>query len=153
MSYNTFWSDYRTLHEKAQTMLFNFLAVAAGGAIGAAGRYGVALATQALIPSEHALAGFPVATIFVNIVGCFVIGFASHFFMQADFPTSGSWKLFCITGILGGFTTFSTFSLESIDLLQSGATGLGALYIGLSLALCLVGVFAGRLLAQIIWKA
>ncbi|WP_102380385.1 fluoride efflux transporter CrcB [Raoultibacter timonensis] len=137
-------------------MLFSFLAVAAGGAIGAAGRYGVALATQALIPSEHALAGFPVATIFVNIVnivGCFVIGFASHFFMQADFPTSGSWKLFCITGILGGFTTFSTFSLESIDLLQSGATGLGALYIGLSLALCLVGVFAGRLLAQIIWKA
>ena len=153
MSYNTFWFDYRTLHEKAQTMLFNFLAVAAGGAIGAAGRYGVALATQALIPSEHALAGFPVATIFVNIVGCFVIGFASHFFMQADFSTSGSWKLFCITGILGGFTTFSTFSLESIDLLQSGATGLGALYIGLSLALCLVGVFAGRLLAQIIWKA
>lgn len=134
-------------------MLFNILAVAAGGAIGAAARYGAALATQALMPTEHALAGFPVATIFVNVVGCFIIGFASHFFMQADFPSKSTWQLFCVTGALGGFTTFSTFSLESIDLLQSGATGLGIAYIGLSLALCLVGVVAGRFLAQLIWKA
>ncbi len=133
-------------------MLFNIFAVAAGGAIGAVARYGSALATQAIIPAEHALAGFPVATIFVNIVGCFIIGFASHFFMQNEFPGSGTWKLFCVTGVLGGFTTFSTFSLESIDLLQSGATGLGLIYIAASLALCLIGVVAGRLLAQLIWK-
>lgn len=132
-------------------MFLNILAVAAGGAIGAVGRYLIALAAQAAIPAEHALAGFPIATIFVNIVGCFAIGFASHFFMQNEFPGSGAWKLFCITGTLGGFTTFSTFSLESIDLLQSGATGLGVVYIGLSLALCLIGVVAGRFLAQLIW--
>lgn len=133
-------------------MLFNILAVAAGGAIGAVARYGAALATQAIVPVGHALAGFPVATIFVNIVGCFIIGFASHFFMQNEFPGSSTWKLFCVTGVLGGFTTFSTFSLESIDLLQSGATGLGLIYIAASLALCLIGVVAGRLLAQLIWK-
>ena len=134
-------------------MLFNILAVAAGGALGATARYGAALATQTLIPAEHALAGFPVATMFVNVLGCFVIGFASHFFMQNEFPGSGTWKLFCITGALGGFTTFSTFSLESIDLIQSGATGLGLVYIAASLAFCLIGVVAGRLLAQMIWKA
>lgn len=133
-------------------MLFNILAVAAGGAIGAVARYAAALTTQAIAPAEHALAGFPVATIFVNIVGCFAIGFASHFFLQNEFPGNSTWKLFCITGILGGFTTFSTFSLESIDLLQSGATGVGLAYITASLVLCLVGVVAGRACAQLIWK-
>lgn len=133
-------------------MLFNLIAVAAGGAIGAVARYGAALATQAVVPAGHTLAGFPLATISVNVIGCFIIGFASHFFLQNDFPGSSTWKLFCVTGILGGFTTFSTFSLESVDLLQSGATGLGIAYIAASLALCLVGVVAGRLLAQLIWK-
>lgn len=133
-------------------MLFNILAVAAGGALGAVARYGTTLATQLLFPAGHTLAGFPVATLFVNILGCFIIGFASHFFIQNDFPSHDTWKLFCITGVLGGFTTFSAFSLESIDLLQSGATGLGLAYIAASLVCCLAGVVAGRFAAQLIWK-
>ncbi|MEG1831696.1 MAG: fluoride efflux transporter CrcB [Raoultibacter sp.] len=133
-------------------MLFNILAVAAGGAIGASSRYGIGLFVGSFIPAHHALAGFPLATLLVNSVGCFVIGFASHFFTQTTMTGKDLWQLFCITGVLGGFTTFSTFSLESITLLQGGNTAAGCLYIALSLLSCLVGVFLGRTLAQLIWR-
>ena len=128
------------------------LAVAAGGAIGAVARYAVALATQALMPTDHVLAGFPVATLLVNIIGCFVIGFASYFFIHNDFPSHETWRLFSITGVLGGFTTFSAFSLETVELFQAGSTGFGIIYLGASLTCCLVGVVAGRFFAHVITK-
>ena len=83
----------------------------------------------------------------MNLVGSFLIGVFSiclpHFF-----PTNRDVLLFLTTGVLGGFTTFSTFSLETITLIEGGQYGIAAGYMALSLAACIAGVFAGRLLAR-----
>lgn len=109
----------------------NVLLVALGGGIGAALRYGVSLLP---ISGE-----FPGATLLTNIIGAFVIGLIAG--QAGKLPSGG--VLFLKTGVCGGFTTFSTFSLETVMLLQNGRYGLGAFYIVLSLACCLIGVMAG----------
>ena len=110
----------------------NVLLVALGGGIGAALRYGISLLP---ISGE-----FPGATLLTNFIGAFVIGLIA---VQAGKLSSGG-VLFLKTGVCGGFTTFSTFSLESLTLLEHGRTGLFALYALLSVALCLVGVWLGK---------
>ena len=107
-------------------MFSNFLAVGAGGAIGAMGRYAVGL-----IPALQRGA-FPLHTLLINLGGAILIGMAA--------ASAQRWTV----GICGGFTTFSTFSLESLTLLENGRTGLFALYALLSVALCLVGVWLGK---------
>lgn len=118
-------------------MFSNFLAVGAGGAIGAMGRYAVGL-----IPALQRGA-FPLHTLLINLVGAILIGMAAAS-AQRWTDLSPTLLLFWRLGICGGFTTFSTFSLESLTLLESGRTGLFALYALLSVALCLVGVWLGR---------
>lgn len=126
-------------------MVLNVLAVAGGGAIGAVCRYLIGLAVGR-IGSEVAFWGmFPLSTFLANAIGCFAIGLLSSAF---DGPLSGrsELRLFAITGIMGGFTTFSTFGLETVTLFQDGAWGMAALNAVLSFAVCIACVVVGRAL-------
>ncbi|MEA4942222.1 MAG: fluoride efflux transporter CrcB [Oscillibacter sp.] len=116
----------------------NFLVVGLGGGLGAAARYGIGL-----LPWRGS---FPILTLFINLLGAAVIGFLTGFAAQRQIgPRS---LLFWKTGVCGGFTTFSTFSLEAMQLLSAGERGLAALYILLSLAGCLLGVWLGYTLSR-----
>lgn len=95
---------------------------------------------------------FPVATFFVNLLGCFLIGLFSVF-IPGVWPEKPEYLLFATTGVLGGFTTFSTFSLESLSLLQEGQYLIAGAYVLGTVALCLVGVALGRLAGQAVMGA
>ena len=116
----------------------NFLAVGLGGALGAAGRYAVSL-----IPSK---AAFPLLTLATNLLGAVLIGLIVGLSAGGRLPAR--WTLFWKTGVCGGFTTFSTFSLEAWRLLESGRWMLGAAYMVLSVGLCLGGVVLGQMLGK-----
>lgn len=115
--------------------------VALGGAVGAVGRYLLGLAP--IFPKS----GFPCATLLINLIGAFAIGLIAEAAARRGVQNSGA-VLFLKVGVCGGFTTFSTFSLETITLLSQGKTAVGMLYICASVALCLLGVLAGQWLAQ-----
>lgn len=119
-----------------------FLWVALGGAAGAMLRYAISL-----IPVRGS---FPVLTLFTNLLGALLIGLIAGAAEWAH--PSPNLVLFAKTGLCGGFTTFSTFSLESYALLKAGRRGAAALYILLSVGLCLLGVWLGRLLAARIFQ-
>lgn len=131
-------------------MIAQVCAVAAGGAIGAVGRYLVGLATPALVAALHLPGSFPFATFAANFLGCFAIGALSVFFDEGPHKQAGAWRLFAITGVLGGFTTFSTFGLETIQLIERGAFGMAGANVAFSLAACLAGVVLGRALMRAI---
>jgi CrcB protein len=90
------------------------VAVACGGALGASLRFAVGRFCEA----TWAAARFPIATLFVNILGCFIIGFIAALSLRSEVPAL--LRLFLVTGIVGGFTTFSAFGLESVSLLRAG---------------------------------
>ena len=115
-----------------------FLAVGLGGAFGAMGRYGISL-----LPLKSA---FPWLTLLTNVLGALVIGFVVG--VTADNTASPNTVLFWKTGVCGGFTTFSTFSLEALTLLEKKAYLAGSCYIILSVVFCLAGVICGRRLAM-----
>lgn len=131
-------------------MLVNIIAVAGGGAIGAVCRYLVGVLVGRVGADAAFWGAFPLSTFLANVLGCFAIGFLSVAF---DGPYAGKdqARLFAITGIMGGFTTFSTFSLETIALFQDGAWGMAALNVVLSLSACLFGVVLGRLAASAVF--
>ena len=126
--------------------MLELCAVAFGGALGAVGRYAVGLAVAALAP-ETFLGGFPVATLIANVFGCFVIGVLSALF-EGPFAGRDHVRLFAVTGVLGGFTTFSTFSIETVQLLESGAWRMAGANAAVSLGACLAGVMAGRVIVH-----
>ena len=115
----------------------NVLAVGLGGAIGAVLRY---LLGQAIL---RLAGGFPLGTFCVNIVGCFAIGVIVAL-AGRNSGIDPRLVLFLQTGICGGFTTFSTFSLESLILLEEGRLTIGVLYIILSILLGLAALLAAR---------
>ena len=119
-----------------------FLIVFLGGGIGAAMRHGVNLVSARLLGTA-----FPYATLFENVTGSLVMGvLAGYFAFKGDI--SQSWRLFLTTGILGGYTTFSAFSLDTALLYQRGELGLAALYVLASVALSIGGLFAGLALVR-----
>ncbi len=118
-------------------MIKNLLLVALGGGIGSMLRYAGSLLVGSKI--------FPYATLSVNIIGSFIIGIVFAISLK-DAAFSNSWKLFIATGICGGFTTFSAFSLENMGLLQSGKYGLAFMYIALSIVLGIAATFFGYFL-------
>src|SRR6185503_14185736 len=106
-----------------------FLIVFLGGGVGAALRHGVNLGSARLLGTA-----FPFATLFENVTGSFVMGLlAAYFAFKGD--ASQHWRLFFTTGILGGYTTFSAFSLDVALQYERGALGLAAVYILLSVGL------------------
>jgi CrcB protein len=116
--------------------------VVLGGAIGTFGRY--AISTLALPISR----GFPWGTIIINVTGCAVIGFFGTLTLaHGRFPVSDNLRLFVMVGICGGYTTFSAFSLQTLDLMRSGATLRAALNVAVSVVLCMLAVWAGHLVA------
>lgn len=115
------------------------LCVGAGGFIGAVLRYGAGF----LVPAAE----FPLSTFLVNLLGAVLIGAVVEA-AEAGCVFSPNTVLFLKTGLCGGFTTFSTFSLETLNLLESGQVALGAGYAAASVACCVAGVVAGRLMAR-----
>lgn len=116
----------------------NFLFVGSGGALGAILRYSIGL-----IPYKG---DFPVLTLVTNLLGAFFIGLISGAAEKKGL--SDNLVLFLKTGVCGGFTTFSTFSLESYKLIQSNHLVPAIIYVVLSVGLCLAGVFFGMFLAK-----
>ena len=120
-----------------------FLIVFLGGGLGAALRHGVNLLSARLFGSA-----FPWHTLIENVTGSLVMGvLAGYFAFKAD-PSSQHWRLFLTTGILGGYTTFSAFSLDSVLLYERGEMALAALYVLASVALSIGGLFAGLALVR-----
>jgi CrcB protein len=115
-------------------MLKNLLLVGLGGSIGSMARYAVSL----LIRSKS----FPYATLSVNIIGSFIIGVVFAMSIK-ETGLSNNWRLFLATGICGGFTTFSAFSLENMELLQNGKIGMALSYIIFSILLGVIATFLG----------
>lgn len=121
------------------------LAVMAGGALGSLARWGVALWFANQPWSEK----FPWATLVVNIVGSFLIGFLAELMIEdGPFFLGSGVRALLLVGILGGFTTFSAFSLQTLALMREGEFALAVWNIFLSVALCLLAVWIGTLLAQ-----
>ena len=111
--------------------------IAAGSALGGVSRYLLSGILQ-----RAAGAGFPVGTLVVNITGSFLLGLFLRY--AVDTPTlTPEWRAFLTIGFCGGYTTFSTFSYETVALLEDGQWGQAASYVGLSLALALIGVMLG----------
>jgi CrcB protein len=116
--------------------------VAAGGALGSAVRYLVNVAAGHLLGPE-----FPWGTLTVNIAGSFVMGLMIAL-MALKMQVSQEVRAFLTTGILGGFTTFSAFSLDFAVLVERREAGLAALYVIASVALSLAAIFAGLKLGR-----
>ncbi len=122
----------------------NVMWVAFGGALGAMARYGVNGW------SERALSGiFPWHTFLVNVLGCFTIGVVAELTASRT-EISQPVRLFLMTGILGGFTTFSAFALDFAELVERRAMMQAGTYVFGSVACSLVGVFAGLILVRAI---
>ena len=118
------------------------LIVAAAGAAGAVGRY-------ALSGWVYELAGerLPWGTLAVNVIGCFAIGYVMHASL-ATTAISPEWRLAIGTGFLGAFTTFSTFSYETVREIERGAWGAAGANIALNVAIGIPATFAGLYLAR-----
>lgn len=127
-------------------VLVNCLAVGAGGFIGSVARYLAGLLPAAL-GAKGVLGGFPIATFSINVVGAFAIGFIVAWATR-NTQMSPEMLLLLKAGVCGGFTTFSTFSLESMQLIEAGAWAMAVAYMVLSVGACLIAVFAGDLLAS-----
>jgi CrcB protein len=113
----------------------NYLIVSLGAAIGGAGRYWLSNFVYKFLPSN-----FPYGTLTVNIIGSFILGIIIYFFDSRELISPGL-RLFLTIGFCGGFTTFSTFSFETINLIRNAEYLYAALNILSSVILCLLVVF------------
>jgi CrcB protein len=121
-----------------------YLWVALGSALGGALRYGLG---RHMLP--HHSASFPWSTVVINVLGSFVIGFFGTLTVAGSrWAVPESVRIFVMIGICGGFTTFSSFSLQTFDLMRTGAWSKALLNIGLSVLLCLGAVALGHWIAQ-----
>jgi CrcB protein len=111
--------------------------IAAGSALGGMSRYLLGGVIQ-----RAGGAGFPLGTLVINLTGSFLLGLFLRY--AVDTPTlTPEWRAFLTVGFCGGYTTFSTFSYETVALLEDGQWGRAAAYVGLSLGLALIGVLLG----------
>ncbi len=116
--------------------------IAAGGATGALMRYWMSNGIYALLGR-----GFPYGTLTVNVVGSLLMGFC-YVFMIERMDVSVEWRAALMIGLLGAFTTFSTFSIETLNLLESGEQMKAALNILLSVTLCILGCWIGMIVGS-----
>lgn len=123
-------------------MALNLIAVGIGGFLGSVARYLTGLFFKNTINPD-----FPVATLVVNVVGGFIIGFIMESTRESN-KMDEKLKLFLTTGLMGGLTTFSTFSYETMKMFESGKVLAGGLNTVLNVALSLLGTYTGILLAR-----
>jgi CrcB protein len=123
--------------------MYSFLLVGAGGAIGAMARFGFASFVGRLWPM-----GFPLATLLINMIGSVAMGIFIGLMARFLPPWQGDARLFVAVGILGGFTTFSTFSLDTVALIERGELLQASAYVLLSVVLCLIGLYLGLLVTR-----
>ena len=129
---------------KGLALVSSFIWVALGGAVGSVARFGVNLTAPRLLGAD-----FPWATLIVNILGSLIMGFLAAFLAEkhSDQPDL---QLFLLTGVLGGFTTFSAFSLDVFNLVQRGESSTAMIYASASVVLSIVAVFAGFVVSRAI---
>jgi CrcB protein len=128
-------------------LMTNILLVGTGGFIGSVLRYAVSGYVQQAMKSV----GFPYGTLAVNMLGCFVIGFLAQLAESRGLFTSES-RLFVFVGILGGFTTFSTFGNETFNLLRDSQMMSALANVGANVILGLFAVWLGRTVSFMIWR-
>jgi CrcB protein len=120
----------------------NYILVFIGGGLGSTLRYFVNVVIPRLLGAD-----FPYHTFIINITGSTVMGLiAGYFAFRGD--ASQSWRLFLMTGILGGYTTFSAYSLDAAVLYERGAIGLALVYVVGSVVFSIAGLFAGLALMR-----
>ena len=124
--------------------MYPWIAVAAGGAIGSLVRHGV----NRLVHQQWPLLRFPVATVLVNITGCIAIGVLAGLVATGRLPMRSPWREFTIVGILGGFTTFSTFGLDTVTLMKAGDSTQALLNVLVQVVCGVGGVYAGLVLVE-----
>jgi CrcB protein len=121
-----------------------FVIVFLGGGLGAALRHGVNIAASRMLGTA-----FPYGTLFINVAGSFAMGLIAELFaLKAGLPQH--WRLFLTTGILGGFTTFSAFSLEAALLYERGQAASAAVYVVASVVLAIGALFAGMAIVRVV---
>lgn len=123
--------------------MFQLLLVMTGGALGSGARYLTGRATLALFGI-----GFPYGTLAVNLIGGLAMGLLVG--VLARVSVSGmNWHLFLAIGVLGGYTTFSSFSLDVANMIQRGDLGVAALYVTVSVVGSIAALFAGLVLVRV----
>jgi CrcB protein len=124
--------------------MINYLVVSAGAAIGGAFRYGISSYIQ-----KHISVIFPYGTLIVNVVGSFILGFVMFYFNEKEL-IGNELRLFLTVGFCGGFTTFSTFSYETIKLFLDTEYLLATYNIIFNIILCLIGIYLAYFLSKLI---
>jgi fluoride exporter len=133
----------RLIFNRQHMNMTSLLMVGAGGFLGSVTRY-----VTVYFVDRKMNALFPYGTLTVNILGSFILGLVLGITYKTPSPGNSNWKLFLTTGFCGGFTTFSTFALDNINLLEQKVAGVSALYIIASLAATLLAVFTGLLIGR-----
>ncbi len=119
-----------------------WLAIALGGALGAVSRFGVNKLVAESFDSR-----FPIGTLLVNVLGSFAMGIFYVLIIEKGLLPA-EWRPFIMTGLLGAFTTFSTYSLDALNLWQTGHVSMAVSYILMSVVSCLLAVWLAVTLAQ-----
>lgn len=122
-----------------------YVVVMLGGAIGALSRFIVGSLVLRFYTTV-----FPIGTFLINISGSFLIGLLMTLFLNRP-AIHSNWRLFLVTGILGGYTTFSSFEWEALTGLRGGSEAIAFLYIGSSVIVGLAGAWLGLLAANRVW--
>jgi CrcB protein len=122
-----------------------YLVVMLGGALGAVSRFIIGGLVAKWYPGP-----FPLGTFLINVTGSFWIGVLMMFFANHS-SMNINWRLFLVTGILGGYTTFSSFEWETLSALRGGAGAIGLLYLLFSVSLGLAGAWVGAMLCNRLW--
>lgn len=125
-------------------MMLDIVVVAIGGAIGSVSRY---LIGNFISKNYHG--SFPMGTFLINILGCFLMGFFMSALIQKEL-TDTTWRLFLCVGLLGGFTTYSSFGYEALTMMTQGKTLMAGMYAGCSIVVGLFAAITGMLVAKVL---
>lgn len=125
-------------------MMTRILLVSAGGALGAVARYGAGALAARLAPA----AAWPLATLSVNVAGGLLMGLLTGWLAFRDGAQGEAIRLFAAVGVLGGFTTFSAFSLETALMIERRQLAMAGGYAALSVALSIAALFGGLMVAR-----
>jgi CrcB protein len=128
--------------------LIKVLLVGAGGFLGSVARY----LLGGIVQSAVAGSTFPYGTLVVNVTGCFTIGLVSQLIEAQGAFGSGA-RAFLVVGVLGGYTTFSAFGNETLNLMRDGQRVAALMNVGGQLVLALCAVWLGRLTVHLIWRS